>query len=127
MNAITNIPNPNLQQLANEFINLTFWGPMLREFRANQRPTVYGDGPGSKTFLHQLDQEIIRRISQQGSSPLADALIKQLTAHGSQSQSTPAQPNADPTALRTIATAHSPVDPQQLINRLGPLTGKSHE
>ena len=79
--SISNNSNAQLTQLANEFINQTFWGPMLREFRSAQRPSVFGEGPGSKMFVQQLDAELLKRMSQQqGSTTLSAALLRQLGA-----------------------------------------------
>jgi len=74
--------NTNLVQLANEFVNLTFWGPLLREFRAGQRPSIFGEGPGSKVFEQQLDMELIRRMSRRSSSGLSGSLLRQLAGRG---------------------------------------------
>ena len=71
-----------LRQKANEFVNQVFWGTMLREFRQNQQPTIFDGGPGSSTFVKQLDMELLKRISEKGDSPLTRALIKQLDPNG---------------------------------------------
>ena len=70
--------NPQLIQAANEFVNQAFYGTLLREFRAAQHNPYFDNGPGGKIFMEQLDTEIIRRMSQRESSPLAQALIDQL-------------------------------------------------
>ena len=72
--------NERLVQLANEFVNNVFWLPMLSHFRQSQRPNIFGEGPGSKAFVHQLDMEMVRRMSKHGKAPLADALLQQLGA-----------------------------------------------
>ena len=124
---ITNTTNTQLQQLANEFINMTFWGPMLREFRANQQPTIFGEGPGSGTFVHQLDMEIIRRMSQRGSSPLADALLKELGAHAAPPQPHPQPPTSTPTATQTPNAGHRAAYLKNMTNPNGLLRGNSNE
>ena len=82
LNGISTQPDMRMRQLANEFVNATFWVPMLREFRESQRSSLFGDGPGAMTFVQQLDRELITRMSQQGSSPLAEALLRQLGGEG---------------------------------------------
>ncbi|MBN1763974.1 MAG: hypothetical protein JW860_01850 [Sedimentisphaerales bacterium] len=67
-----------LRQKASEVVNQVFYGTLLREFREAQQPTLLDSGPGVKTFMRQLDMELIHRISQRGDAPLVKALIKQL-------------------------------------------------
>jgi len=67
-----------LKALANEFVNTVFWGTMLKEFRASQRATLLGTGPGNKVFEEELDHAMIQRMSQGESSSLADSLLRQL-------------------------------------------------
>jgi hypothetical protein len=84
---ITPTVNSNHQQLvqkANEFVNQAFYGTLLRNFRDAQKPTLLDQGPGATTFIRQLDNELIKRMSQQGESPVAKALIKKLERHGRQ-------------------------------------------
>ena len=70
--------NSQLIHAANEFVNQTFYGRLLREFRTAQQNPYFENGPGGKIFLEKLDAEIIHRMSQRGSSQLAQALIDQL-------------------------------------------------
>jgi len=78
INAFNNT-NPELVLKANEFVNNVFYGTLLREFR-NARPQgLMNQGPGAGTFTRQLDQELIKRISSRGDSPIAQALIRQMT------------------------------------------------
>jgi len=74
--------DPELVQKANQFVNQIFWGTLLREFRDAHKNPILDNGPGSQTFVRQLDQMIIERISQRGKSPLTDALLKQLDPRG---------------------------------------------
>lgn len=82
VNAVTSQPDQQLVQKACEFVNQVFWGAMLREFRGNRTPTIFDGGPGSDTFVRQLDMELLKRISQKGGAPLADALLRQLDPQG---------------------------------------------
>jgi Rod binding domain-containing protein len=70
--------SPELRQKTNEFVNMAFWGTLLREFREASEPTVLDSGPGSGPFTQLLDMEMVKRMSERGESPLADALLKQL-------------------------------------------------
>ena len=70
--------NPTLEQAANQVVNQVFWGAMLREFRSSHQDPILGDSPGAGTFVQQLDQVLLERMSQRGKSPLVDALLKQL-------------------------------------------------
>ena len=74
--------DPELVQKANQFVNQIFWGTLLREFRDAHKNPILDNGPGSQTFIRQLDQLMIERISQRGKSPLTDALLKQLDPRG---------------------------------------------
>ena len=74
--------DPELVQKANQFVNQIFWGTLLREFRDAHKNPIFDNGPGSQTFVRQLDQMMIERISQRGKSPLTDALLKQLDPSG---------------------------------------------
>lgn len=84
LNGISSEPNMQMRQLANELVNATFWMPMLKGFRESQSSGLLGNGPGSTTFVQQLDRELITRISQRGSSSLADSLLRQLGGQGVQ-------------------------------------------
>jgi len=75
--------DPELVQKANQFVNQIFWGTLLREFRDAHKNPIFDNGPGSQTFVRQLDQMMIERISQRGKSPLTDALLKQLDQQSS--------------------------------------------
>ncbi|KPK77641.1 MAG: hypothetical protein AMJ79_02555 [Phycisphaerae bacterium SM23_30] len=74
--------DPQLVRHANEVVNQFFYGTLLREFREAQEPTIFDRGPGGRTFIRQLDMELIKRISQGGGSPLTEALLQQLTRRG---------------------------------------------
>ncbi len=74
--------DPELVQKANEFVNQIFWGTMLREFRDAHKNPILDNGPGAQTFVRQLDQMMIERISQRGKSPLTDVLLRQLDPRG---------------------------------------------
>jgi len=76
--AATSSISPELRQKANEFVNMAFWGTLLREFRQAGEPTILDGGPGRETFTQLLDMEIVKRISTRGETPLAEALLKQL-------------------------------------------------
>jgi Rod binding domain-containing protein len=83
MSEITAVNNQNLQELrqkANHFVNMAFYGTLLREFRQASEPTILDGGKGSGAFTQMLDMELVDRMSQNGSSPLAEALLKQLGA-----------------------------------------------
>jgi Rod binding domain-containing protein len=67
-----------LVQRANEFVNQTFYGTLLREFREAEKTTLFDNGPGGKTFIRQLDMELVKRMSAGKPSPVAQALVKQL-------------------------------------------------
>ena len=68
-----------LSQAASEFVNNVFYGTLLRQFREAQEPGIFDGGRGGKIFERQLDMELIKRISQRGDAPMADAVIKQLS------------------------------------------------
>ena len=76
-------------QKANQVVNQIFWGTLLREFRASQKNTILDKGIGSSVFMQQLDQELIKRISQRGKTSLTEVLLKQL-APGGRRRSDPA-------------------------------------
>jgi hypothetical protein len=82
VNTVTQKPDSQLIQKANEFVNQAFWGSMLREFRSGREPTILDGGPGSTTFVRQLDMELLKRVSQKGNTPLAQALLRQLDPNG---------------------------------------------
>jgi len=82
INALNHPPETQLAQKARELVNQVFWGAMLRDFRQNRPPTIFDGGPGSSTFIRQLDMELLKRISQKGDSPLAQALIQKLDHQG---------------------------------------------
>jgi len=67
-----------MQALANQFVNQTFYGALLREMRESSQGTVLDSGPGNTAFMRQLDQELVKRISERGDSPIATALCRQL-------------------------------------------------
>lgn len=67
-----------LRQMAAEFVNMTFYGTLMREFREAQGQTMLDGGAGGRAFMRQLDTELIRRISHRGDAPLVDAVIRQL-------------------------------------------------
>ena len=67
-----------LKKLTNQFVNQVFYGTLLREFRNAQQPTILDGGFGASAFTRQLDIHLIERLSQQGDSPVAQALRKQL-------------------------------------------------
>jgi len=67
-----------LQAKANELVGQIFYGTLLREFRESSETPFLSGTPGGTTFLRQLDQEIISRLSKRQCSPLADTLVKQL-------------------------------------------------
>jgi len=69
---------PELRQKANEFVNMSFWATLLREFRQASEPTILDGGPGREPFTQLLAMEIVKRISTRGETPLAEALLKQL-------------------------------------------------
>lgn len=94
LSGVATQPDMRMRQLANEFINATFWAPMLREFRESQSSGLFGNGPGGTTFVNQLDRELISRMSQQGSSPLAEALLRQLGGEGVRAAQWSAQGNS---------------------------------
>ena len=72
--------NPKLIGAANEFVNNVFYGTMMREFRRSQGEGFFGNTPGGKIFMEQLDVELIRRMSNNKRvSPLAQALVDQFT------------------------------------------------
>ncbi|MCH9023607.1 MAG: hypothetical protein IID32_12725 [Planctomycetes bacterium] len=72
--------NPKLIGAANEFVNNVFYGTMMREFRRSQGEGLFGNTPGGKIFMEQLDTELIRRMNNDKRvSPLAQALVDQLT------------------------------------------------
>ena len=73
--------NPLIQK-ANELVNTVFWGTMLREFREASETTMFDGGSAGATFTRQLDLELIKRISERGSSPIADMLAKKLDKYG---------------------------------------------
>ncbi|MBN2376817.1 MAG: hypothetical protein JXD22_10465 [Sedimentisphaerales bacterium] len=75
--------DPELVQKANQFVNQIFWGTLLREFREANKNPIFDNSPGSQTFVRQLDQMMIERISQRGKSPLTDALLKQVDRQSS--------------------------------------------
>ena len=95
LNGISAQPDMQMRQLANEFVNATFWVPMLREFRESQRSSLFGDGPGATTFVQQLDRELITRMSQKGSSPLAESLLRQLGGEGVRAAQYTANPSSN--------------------------------
>ena len=70
---------PTLAQVANEFVNQVFYGPLLRELRDNQNNPYFGNGPGGQTFMRQLDMEMVKRMSGTKPDPLAQSLIRQLS------------------------------------------------
>ena len=67
-----------LVQAANEFVNQAFYGPLLRELRESQNNPYFDNGPGGKTFLRQLDMELVRRMSGNKPSAIAESLLRQL-------------------------------------------------
>jgi len=73
-----NSPDMKLAGLAHQVVNQVFYGTLMREFRGSQRPTLLDNGPGATTFIRQLDMELIKRISPQGSSSLAATLAERL-------------------------------------------------
>jgi Rod binding domain-containing protein len=77
----------SLVQAANEFVNQVFYGPLLREMRDSDHNPYFGNGPGGKTFMRQLDMEMIGRMNGNKPSALAQSLIRQL-GQNSQSQLT---------------------------------------
>ena len=75
------VGQPALAQVANEFVNQVFYGPLLREMRENQHNPYFGNGPGGKTFMRQLDMEMVKRMSGNKPGPIAQALIRQLSGN----------------------------------------------
>lgn len=69
----------SLVQAANEFVNQVFYGPLLREMRDSSQNPYFGNGPGGTTFMRQLDMEMLRRMSSDKPSALAQSLLKQLS------------------------------------------------
>lgn len=72
---------PTLVEAANEFVNQAFYGPLLRELRESQNNPYFDNGPGGKTFLRQLDMELVRRMSGNKPSAIAESLLRQLDAN----------------------------------------------
>ena len=70
--------NTTLVQKANEFVNQVFYGTLLREFREAEEGTIFDNGPGAKTFIRQLDMELIKRMSGRKASGIAEAVARQL-------------------------------------------------
>jgi len=71
-----------LRELASEFVNQIFFGTLLREFREGQDNAIFGNGPGGTTFVNQLDNVLIERMSKRGGGPLVDAVMKQISKNG---------------------------------------------
>ncbi len=80
------IVNTQLAQAANEFVNQVFYGPMMKSFRESQNNPYFGNGPGGKTFVNQLDMELLSRMSAGKPTPIAQALIDQLEKNMSTQQ-----------------------------------------
>ena len=79
MTAAINNASPELIRAANEFVNNVFYGTLLRRFRDAQQPTIFDSGPGGGPFQRMLDTEFVKRISQQGISPVDKQLIRHLS------------------------------------------------
>ncbi len=77
--ADTSDKDEQLRQAASEFINMTFYGTLMREFRESQDSSPWTGGPGGRAFTRQLDTEMIHRMSERADAPLVDAVIRQLT------------------------------------------------
>jgi len=90
--------NHKLIGAANEFVNNVYYGTLMREFRRSQGNGLFGNAPGGKIFMEQLDTELIRRMSNSKHvSPLAQALVDRFTRDVS-------------VAGRTTGTANGKVD-----------------
>ena len=75
--------NPKLIGAANEFVNIVYYGTMMREFRRSQGEGLFGNTPGGKIFMEQLDAELIKRIgSNRRVSPLAKVLVERFSGKG---------------------------------------------
>ena len=94
------INNTELNRTASEFVNNIFYGTLLRQFRDAQKPSIFGQGPGGATFLRMLDTELIKRMSQRGVSPVAEAVSNHLSKMHNQ---TLTLPNAESQATTTSA------------------------
>lgn len=104
MTASMNSPRGELQALANRFVNQTFYGTLLRNLRESSQGTVMDSGPGSMTFIRQLDQELIKRISERGDSPVAAALVRKLGRSATLQEGSPAQTSL-PEGLQTVTAS----------------------
>ena len=106
MTTAINNASPELVQAANELVNNVFYGTLLRRFRDAQQPTVFDSGTGGGTFQRMLDTEFIKRISQQGVSPVAKPLIRHLSKTTNNintlRQSGTTIPNTASSALRQV-------------------------
>ena len=81
---MSEIVNQNLIGAANEFVNKVYYGTLMREFRRSQGEGLFGNTPGGKIFMEQLDSELIKRMgSRNRVSPLAQALVDRFTRNGS--------------------------------------------
>lgn len=68
----------SLREAANEFVNVLFYGTLMKEFREGQQNELFGNSTGSRIFQRQLDMELIRGMNAQQPSALAEALMQSL-------------------------------------------------
>ena len=69
-----------LRTVVDEFVGISFFGTLMRQFRESQdTSSPFHGGQGEKIFAGQLDAELTQRIGRRFKSGLGDAIYRQLS------------------------------------------------
>ena len=72
--------NSELRTVVDEFVGLSFFGTLMRQFRQSQdMNSPFHGGQGEKIFAAQLDAEFAQRIGQRFQSTLGETMYRQLS------------------------------------------------